>query len=65
MTLEEHGETLMHHEASGDIGTDWTHDGDAYFFGRCDVCPWHDPVDHRDIHVAQAELANHKHLETT
>jgi hypothetical protein len=58
MILEIHGETAMHHEASGDIGCDWSHDGDAYFFGRC-PCGWHDPIDHRDIHVAEHDLAEH------
>jgi hypothetical protein len=58
MTLEEHGETLMHHEAAGDISSDWTHDGDPYFFGRC-LCGWHDPIDHRDIHLAEHDLAEH------
>jgi hypothetical protein len=59
VTLEVHGETAMHHEPRGDIGADWSHDGDPYFFGRCDICPWHDPSSHRDIHLAESELAEH------
>jgi hypothetical protein len=67
MSREASGETMMHHSAGGVIFADWSHDGDAYYFGRCSDCSWHDPCDHVDVGFAEHELSDHaaQHLQGT